>query len=152
MLTGQVVQELAALHQAMCCSWMTIWYPSLQNAKWLSPALVSRLNIVPLPMELLKRLSYASCFTSSIAHRPSALLSTVTATTSAMSISPPTPFCINEPSMWRLIFTSSVRRSSLGKFAFSMFRQHHSSPISSRRDSPPRCSMSSVLTFALAML
>jgi hypothetical protein len=138
----------------MWCSWLTIWYPSLQNAKRLFLTLVSRLNIVPLPMELLKRLSYASCFTSSIAHCPSALLSTVTATTSALSISPPTPFYINEPSMWRLIFTSSVRRSSSGKYAFSMFQQHHSLSTSSRRDSPPWCSMSSdpVLTFALAKL
>jgi hypothetical protein len=72
--------------------------------------------------------------------RLGALLST--ATISALCISPSTPFSINAPSMWRLIFILSERRLPSVKSASSLSRRHRSSLTFSRRDSPPRCLMS----------
>jgi hypothetical protein len=64
------------------------------------------------------------------------------ATPSRPPLDQPTPFSMNAPSMWILIFILSERRLPSVKFASSMSRRHHSSLTSSHRDSPPWCLMS----------
>jgi hypothetical protein len=147
-----VVQTHTVLRQAIRCSWGTTWYPGRPSGRPSSPAPALRPSIVPLPTAWLRPLSYVSCSASSRPRRLGAPLST--ATISASCTYPPTPFNINAPSMWRLIFILSERRLSSVKSASSMSRRHRSSPTSSRRDSPPRCLMSfgSVSTSAVAEL
>jgi hypothetical protein len=130
----------AALHQAMRCCWGTTWFPGWPSGRPSSPDPALRPIIVPLPTAWLRSLGCVSCSTGSRPHRLGAHLSTVTI--SALCTYPPTPFNINAPSMWRLIFILSKRRLSSVKSASSMSRRHHSSPTSSRRDSPPQCLMS----------
>jgi hypothetical protein len=139
-LTGLVVQTHTTLHQAMRCSWGTIWFPSRPSGRPLPPAPALRLSTVSLPMAWLRPICCVSCSTSSRPHRLGAHLST--AIISALCTYPLTMFSINAPSMWRLIFILSERRLSLVKFVSSMSRWHHNSSTSSWRDSPPRCLMS----------
>jgi hypothetical protein len=70
-----------------------------------------------------------SSSTSSRPHRLGAPLSTMT--TSVLCTSPPTPFSINAPNMWRLIFILSERRLPSAKSVSSMSRRHRSSLTSS---------------------
>jgi hypothetical protein len=128
------------------------WFPGRPSGRLSSPAPPLRPIIVPLPMAWLKPLGCINCSTSSRPHHLSAHLST--ATISASYTYPPTPFNINAPSMWRLIFILSERRLPSVKSTSSMSRRHRSSPTSSRRDSPPRCLMSfgSVSTSAVLEL
>jgi hypothetical protein len=117
----------------------TIWFPGRSSGRSSSPSPALRPSIVPLPTAWLRPLGCVSCSTSSRPCLLDAHLST--ATISASCTYPPTPFSINTPSMWRLIFILSERRLPSVKSASSMSRRHHSSPTSSRRDSP-RCLMS----------
>jgi hypothetical protein len=139
-LTRPVVQTHAALRQAMRCSWGTTWYPGRPSGKPSSPATALRLSIASLPTAWLRPLGWLSYATSSRPHCLDTLLST--ATISVSCTYPPTPFSINAPSMWRLIFILSERMLPSVKSTSSMSRRHRSSPTSSRRDSPPRCLMS----------
>jgi hypothetical protein len=152
MLTRPVVQIHATLRQAMQCSWGTTWFPSWPSGRPSSPTPALRLSIVSLPTVWLRPLGYVSCSMSSRPRHLSAYLST--ATISAPCTYPPTPFNINAPSLWRLIFILSERRLPSVKSASSTFRRHHSSPTSLRRDSPPQCLMSFglVSTSAVAKL
>jgi hypothetical protein len=140
MLTGPVVQTLAALRQTMRYSWGTTWFPGRPSGRPSSLAPTLRPSTVPLLMTWLRPLGCVSCSTSSRPHRLGAHLSN--ATISAPCTYPPTSFSINTPSIWRLIFILSERRLSSVKSVSSMSRRHRSSPTSSRRDSPPRCLMS----------
>jgi hypothetical protein len=151
-LTEPVVQTLAALRQAMRCSWETTWFHGWSSSRPSSPAPALRPNIAPLPMAWLRPLGYVSSFMSSRPRRLGAHLSTTTI--SALCTYPPTLFSINGPSMWRLIFILSERRLPSVKSASSMSRRHRSSPTSSQKDSPPQCLMSfgSVSTSAVAEL
>jgi hypothetical protein len=140
------------LRQAMWCSYRTTWFPGRSSDIPSSPAPALRPSIVSLPTAWLRPLGCVSCSTSS---RPRCLgthLSTVIISTSCTY--PPTPFSINAPSIWRLIFILSERRLPSVKSASSMSRRHRSSSTSSRRDSPPRCLMSFglVSTFTVAEL
>jgi hypothetical protein len=139
-LTRPIVQTLASLRQAMWCSWGTAWFPSRPSGRASSPAPALRPSIVPLPMPWLRPPGYVSCSMSSRRHRLGAHLSTMTI--SASCTYPPTPFSINAPSMWRLIFILSERRLSSVMSASSRSQRHRSSPTSSRRGSLPRCLMS----------
>jgi hypothetical protein len=151
-LTRPVVQIRAALRQAMQCSWGTTWFPSRPSGRPSSPTPARRLSIVSLPTVWLRPLGCVSCSMSSRPRHLSAHLST--AIISAPCTYPPTPFNINAPSLWRLIFILSERRLPSVKSASSTFRRHRSSPTSLRRDSPPRCLMSFglVSTSAVAKL
>jgi hypothetical protein len=117
-LTGPVVQTLAALRQAMRCSWGTTWFPDRSSGRPSYPAPALRPSIVSLPTAWLRPLGYVSCSTSSRPRRLGAHLSTVTI--SAPCTSPLTPFSINAPSMWRLIFILSERRLPSVKSTSSM--------------------------------
>jgi hypothetical protein len=152
MPTGSVVQTQAALHQAMRCSWGTTWYPGRPSGRSSSPAPALRPSIASLPMAWLRPLGYVNCSTSSRPHCLGAHLSTMTI--SALCTYPPISFSINTPSMWRLIFILTEKRSPSVKSTSSMSRRHRSSPTSSRRDSPPRflMSFSPVSTSAVAEL
>jgi hypothetical protein len=77
-----------------------------------------------------------------------------TATTSTPSTSPPTPFSTSAPSMLRLIFTLSTSALPSGMFVSFTFRRLLSSPTSSPRGCPPRCSQSfgPVSTSAVAIV
>jgi hypothetical protein len=72
-------------------------------------------------------------------------------TTSVPSTSPPTRFSISEPSMSRLIYTSSENESLSVKFVSCTFPLHPSTPMSSpkvcRRPSSP--SLGPVLMFTV---
>jgi hypothetical protein len=107
----------------------TTWFPGRPSGRPSSSAPALRPSIMPLPMAWLRPLGYVSC---SMSFRPrclSAHLSTVTI--SAQCTYPPTPFSINAPSMWRLLFILSERRLPSVKSASSMYRRHRSSPTSS---------------------
>jgi hypothetical protein len=65
-----------------------------------------------------------------------------TATTSAPSTSPPTPFSTSTPNMLRLIFTLSMSALSPGTSVSYTSRPLLSSSTSSPRGCPPRCSRS----------
>jgi hypothetical protein len=108
MLTGPVVQTHAALRQAMQCSWGTTWCPGRPRGRPSSPAPVQRLSITPSPTVWLRPLGFVSCSMSPRPHRLGAHLSTTTI--SMPCTYPPTPFSINAPSIWRLIFILSERR------------------------------------------
>jgi hypothetical protein len=140
MLTRLVVQTLIALHQAMRCSWGTIWFPGRPSSRSSSTAPALRPNIVPLPTVWLRPLGCVSYSTTSRLCRLGVHLSTMTISVSCTY--PPTLFSINALSTGRLIFILSERRLPSVKSASSMSRRHRSSPTSSRRDSPPRCLMS----------
>jgi hypothetical protein len=129
MLTGPVIQTLTALRQAIRCSWGTTWFPGWPSGRLSSPAPALRPSIVPLPTAWLRPLGCVSYSTSFRPRRLGAHLSTVTI--SASCTYPPTPFSINAPSMWRLIFILSERRLPSVKFASSMSRRHRSSLTSS---------------------
>jgi hypothetical protein len=119
-LTEPVVQTLAALRQAMRCSWGTTWFPGQPSGRPSSPVPALRPSIVPLPTVWLRPLGCVSCSTSS---RPCCLgthLSTVTISVSCTY--PPTLFNINAPSMWRLIFILSEGRLPSVKTVSSMSR------------------------------
>jgi hypothetical protein len=128
-LTGLVVQGLAALCQAMQCSYGTTWFPGRPSGIPSSSAPALRLSIMPLPMAWLRPLGCVSCSMSSRPRCLSAHLSTMTI--SAQCTYPPTLFSINTPSMWRLIFILSERRLPSVKSASSMSRRHRSSLTSS---------------------
>jgi hypothetical protein len=116
MLTGPVVQTHAALHPSMWCSWGITWYPGWPSSRLLA----LRPSITPLPTAWLRPLGYISCSTSSRPCRLSAPLCTMT--TSAPCTYLPTPFGINAPRMWRLIFILFERRLPSVKSASSMSR------------------------------
>jgi hypothetical protein len=138
--------------QAMRYSWGTTWFLGWPSGRPSSTAPTLRSSIVPLPMAWLRPLGCDSCSTSFRLRRLGAPLSTVT--TSTPYTSPPTPFSINAPSLWRLIFILFERRLPSAKSASSMSRRHRSSLTSSRRGSPPLCLMSfgPVSTSAVAEL
>jgi hypothetical protein len=138
-LTGRGVRTHVAPLQATRSSWGPIWCPGRPNGRLSSPVLARRPSTMLSPMVWLRPLGCGNCSISSKVRCLDALWST--ATTSAPSTSPPTPFSINAPSMRRLISTLFERRSPSAKSASSMSR-HHSSLTSSRRVFPPRCSMS----------
>jgi hypothetical protein len=102
MLTGPVVQTHAALPQIMRYSWGATCFPGQPSGRPSSPAPALRPSIVSLPMAWLRPLGCVSCSTTSRSHRLGAHL--FTATILAPCTYPPTPFSINAPSMWRLIF------------------------------------------------
>jgi hypothetical protein len=117
-----------------------------------SPVVALWPSIVSLPTAWLRPLGCVSCSTSS---RPRCLGAHLSTTIISVPCTyPPTPFSINAPSMWRLIFILSERRLPSVRSTSSMSRRHRSSSTSSRRDSPPRCLMSfgPVSTSAVAEL
>jgi hypothetical protein len=91
----------------MRCSWGTTWFPDWSSGSPSSPALALRPSIVSLPTAWLRPLSCVSCSTSSRPRHLGAHLSTAIISTPCTY--PPTPFSINAPSMWRLIFILSER-------------------------------------------
>jgi hypothetical protein len=129
MLTGPIVQTLTTLRLAMRRSWGTTWFPSRPSGRLSSPAPALRPSIVSLPTAWLRPLGCVSCFTSFRPHRLGEHLST--ATISSPCTYSPTPFSINAPNMWRLIFILSERMLPLVKSASSMSRRHHSLSTSS---------------------
>jgi hypothetical protein len=113
----------------------TTWFPGWPSDRPSSPTPALWPSIVPLPTAWLSPLGCVSCSTSSRPHRLSAHLSTTIISPSCTY--PPTPFSINAPSMWRLIFILFEQRLSSVKSASSMSLRHRSSQTSSRMDSPP---------------
>jgi hypothetical protein len=151
-LSRRVVRTHVALLQAMQYFWGSTWCPGQPNGRLSSPVLARRLSTVLSPTVWLRPLGCGSYSMSSRACLLGATLSVVII--SALCTSPPTPFNINAPSMWRLISILSERRSPSVKSVSSMSRRHHSSWIYSRRVFPPQCSMSlhPVSTSAVAEL
>jgi hypothetical protein len=98
----------------------TIWFPGRPSGRPSCPAPALRPSIVLLPTAWLRPLGCVSCSTSSRPCRLGAHLSTATISTSCTY--PPTPFSINAPSMWKLIFILSERRLPSVKSASSMSR------------------------------
>jgi hypothetical protein len=99
-----------------------------------------RLSTVPLPTVWLRRAGYANYSRSSTALSHGVHWSTTT--TSVPCTSPPTPSSISAQSTSRSIFTSCASASPSVMFEFFMFRQRHSSPISSLKVFLHRCSQS----------
>jgi hypothetical protein len=98
----------------------TIWFPGRPSGRPSCPAPALRPSIVLLPTVWLRPLGCVSCSTSSKPCRLGAHLSTATISTSCTY--PPTPFSINAPSMWKLIFILSERMLPSVKSASSMSR------------------------------
>jgi hypothetical protein len=79
-----------------------------------------RRSTVPWPTTWQRRVGFVSCLWSCTTPYDGSLWST--ATTSALSTSPPTPFSTSAPSMLRLIFTLSASALQSGTFVFSTSR------------------------------
>jgi hypothetical protein len=106
-LTGLDVRTLVTLRPATRCSSGTTWCPGRPSDKRSSLGPARKPSTMPSPTAWLRPPSCASCSMSSRVRILGALSSTMT--TSASCTSPPTPFSINTPNMWRLIFILSER-------------------------------------------
>jgi hypothetical protein len=101
MLIGSIVPTLVGPLRATWCSWATTSSPSLQSVRTSSPVRALRRSTAPWPMAWQRHVGFSSCLWSCIAPFRGPLWSTATA--SALSTSPPTPFSIIASSMLRLI-------------------------------------------------
>ena len=133
MPTRHVVRILANPHRVMWFFSGTTWSPGRQSGRTRCPDPPLKLSTASGPMALPKPHGYDSFFLSFML-----LLSALrwsTATTSALSTCPPTPFSINTPSTLRLIFTSCRSVLLLVMSASCTVRHRHSTPTSSPRAS-----------------
>jgi hypothetical protein len=138
MLTGPVVSTLASPLQAMRCFWATTSSPDPRSVKTSSPVQALRQSTTSWPTMWQRCVGFVSSLWSSTAPCRGPPWSTTT--TLASSTSPPTPFNTSASSILRLMFTLSVSTLPSGTFVSSTSRRLLSSPISSSRGCPPRCS------------
>jgi hypothetical protein len=108
------------------CSWAPTSSPGPPSGSPSSLALVLRTSTSPWPTAWQRPPSYDSSSTSSTV--PSSAPPLSTATTSALSTSPPIPCSISVRSTWRSTCTSSASVSPPVTFRFSVSPPHCSSP------------------------
>lgn len=140
MLTELVVPTHVGQPRALPCFLVITLSLGLPTVKTLSLAPVQRLSIEPLPMASPGPVGRASYFSSSTLLFVMPPLSTMTA--SARSTCPPIQCSTSRRSISRSTFTSFVTMWLWVSCESFMFPRHSSSPTSSRRVFPLRCSLS----------